>query len=120
MPDTLYDRLGGAKGVAAIAHDIVTLHLQNPRIKNRFEVVKDKAALETHVRTFLGSGTGGPEVYAGRDMATAHRGMNIDEAELVAAIDDVLKALEKNGVVEADRKEILAVLYGLKGEVMFK
>jgi len=96
------------------------LHLQNPRIKSRFEVVKDKAALVEHVRTFLGSGTGGPETYTGRDMPTAHRGMNIDEAEMIAAIDDVLLALKNNGVADADQKEILAVLYGLKGEVLFK
>ena len=104
---------------AAIARDIVQAHLANPLIKTRFEIA-DMAKLETNVRTFIGMGTGGPEVYEGRDMPTAHKGMNLNERELVAAIDDVLKVLDKHGVGEGERREMLAILYSLKDEVMYK
>lgn len=119
MTNSLYDRLGGAPKVAAIARDIVKAHLANPLIRTRFEIV-DIAKLEINVRTFIGMGTGGPEIYEGRDMPTAHKGMNLNERELVAAIDDVLKVLEKHGVGEGERREMLAILYSLKDEVMFK
>ena len=119
MTKSLYERLGGAPKVAAIARDIVQAHLANPLIKTRFEIA-DMAKLETNVRTFIGMGTGGPEVYEGRDMPTAHKGMNLNERELVAAIDDVLKVLDKHGVGEGERREMLAILYSLKDEVMYK
>lgn len=119
MTRSLYERLGGAEGVAAIARDIVALHLQNPSIKTRFEA-SDRDELVEHVRTFIGAGTGGAEVYAGRDMPSAHKGMNVNERELIAAIDDVMKALEQNGVGEGERREMLAILYSLKGEVLFQ
>lgn len=119
MTNSLYDRLGGAPKVAAIARDIVKAHLANPLIRTRFEIV-DIAKLEINVRTFIGMGTGGPEIYEGRDMPTAHKGMNLNERELVAAIDDVLKVLDKHGVGEGERREMLAILYSLKDEVMYK
>jgi hemoglobin len=110
MTKSLYERLGGAPKVAAIARDIVQAHLANPLIKTRFEAV-DTAKLEANVRDFIGMGTGGSERYAGRDMPTAHKGMNVNERELIAAID---------GVGEGERREMLAILYSLKEEVMFK
>jgi hemoglobin len=119
MTQSLYERLGGAPAIAAIARDIVALHRKNPLIRTRFEVV-DVEALETHVRTFIGAGTGGPEAYEGRDMPSAHKGMNLNERELVAAIDDVLLALRNNGVGEGEQNEMLAILYSLKDEVLFK
>lgn len=119
MTKSLYERLGGAPKVAAIARDIVRAHLANPLIKTRFEII-DAAKLETNVRDFFGMGTGGPEQYQGRDMPTAHKGMNLNERELVAAIDDVLKVLEQHGVGEPERREVLAILYSLKNEVLFK
>ena len=119
MTKSLYERLGGAPKVAAIARDIVQAHLANPLIKTRFEIV-DTAKLEANVRDFIGMGTGGSERYAGRDMPTAHKGMNVNERELIAAIDDVLKVLDKHGVGEGERREMLAILYSLKDEVMFK
>jgi len=119
MTKSLYERLGGASKVAAIARDIVQAHLANPLIKTRFEAV-DTAKLEANVRDFIGMGTGGSERYAGRDMPTAHKGMNVNDRELIAAIDDVLKVLDKHGVGEGERREMLAILYSLKDEVLFK
>lgn len=119
MSKSLYSRLGGPDKVAAIAADIVDAHLQNPLIKTRFGN-SDKAQLVTHVRDFIGAGTGGNEKYAGRDMPTAHKGMNVNERELIAAIDDVLNVLRKHNIGEQEQRDVLAILYSLKDEVMFK
>lgn len=51
-------------------------------------------------------------------MLSAHLGMNINEAEYMAAIDDVLAALDKHGVGSREKEEVLAILYGLKGEIL--
>lgn len=119
MTKSLYERLGGPAAVQKLARDIVNLHLQNPLIQTRFAASKVED-LVMHVANFIGAGTGGKESYTGRDMPTAHKGMNINERELVAAIDDVLKALKQNGIGEAEQREMLAILYSLKDEVMFQ
>ena len=54
----------------------------------------------------------------GKDMLTARRGINIDDAEFIAAIDDAMAALEKNGVGQLEREEVLFILYSLKKEVV--
>ena len=119
---TLYERLGGAAGIAKIVDDIVAAHLNNPVINARFLPYLDKPArveeIKKHNRDFLGAGSGGPETYAGRSMLETHRGMNISEAEYMAVMDDIMRVLENNGIDEPARKEVLAITFGLKGEII--
>ena len=70
------------------------------------------------VATFFIASSGGPNVYEGKDMVSAHRGMNIDGAEFVAALDDAMAALDKNGIGQREKEEVLFFLYGLKAEVV--
>ena len=51
-------------------------------------------------------------------MREAHRGMNINEAEFVAAVDDILAVLQKHGIDQSTQKDILAVAYSLKNEIV--
>lgn len=115
---TLYERLGGADGVQRLAADILERHYRNPLIRQRFEVVKDRATLERHTIEFLSAGSGGPSAYSGRDLPIAHRGMNVTEQELIAAMDDIVAALQANGHDRSVQNEIVAILYSLKGEVL--
>ena len=117
MSETLYVRLGGADGVSSIANDLIDLHAANPVIKTRFQD-SDLDVVKGQVRDHLGSGTGGPEQYTGKDMVAAHRGMNLSEEEFVAALDDALKALEKNSVGQREKEEVLFILYSFKDEVL--
>ena len=43
MTTTLYQRLGGADGMARLVDDVVAAHLANPLIKTRYEQIKDMA-----------------------------------------------------------------------------
>ena len=116
---SLYERLGGAPGITAISNDLVDRHCANPEIKARF-VNSDRAALKQLVFDFFSMGTGGPANYQGRDMLTTHTGMNINERELVAVLDDALACLDKHGIDPASRNEVLAILYSFKDEILFK
>ena len=119
MTDSLYERLGGTEGVNAIAKDLVDNHLKNPIISTRFQnASKDRDALATAAANFFIQGTGGPEVYEGKNMVAAHKGMNISGNELVAALDDALNALEKNNVPQKVQEEVLFVLFSMRKEVM--
>ncbi len=114
---SLYERLGGTAGITAIANDIVDFHLNNPRIAPRY-ADSDVAAVKHAVATYFIAGSGGPSVYEGKDMLTAHRGMNIDDAEFVAALDDAMAALDKHGIGQREKEEVLFILYGMKGEIV--
>ena len=118
MSSTLYERLGGVDRISKLALDIVALHYNNPLIKTRFEQVKDRGQLERNISDFICAGTGGPQTYSGKDVLSAHKHMNIDERELVSAIDDVMAAMTKNGYAQAEKNDILAILYSLKGDVV--
>ncbi|MGC9369308.1 MAG: group I truncated hemoglobin [Paracoccaceae bacterium] len=122
MEASLYDRLGGAVGVAALVDDIVEAHMQNPVIMARFIPYRDDLerldAVKQHLRDFLGAGSGGPEEYTGRSMAEAHRGMNVNAQEYMAATDDIMKTLERHDIDEQTRKDVLAIAYSLKDEII--
>lgn len=119
---TLYERLGGKSGISKLVDDIVDAHLKNPVIQARFRPYLEKpekvAEVKKHTCDFLGAGSGGPENYTGRSMTETHRGMNISEAEYMAAVDDILSVLEKHGIDESARKDVLAITYALKGEIL--
>ena len=118
MSASLYDRLGGAAGISAIVDDVIANHLVNPAVQTRFMAVKDKEHLKKMAREFFGAGSGGPEPYTGRDMLTTHRGMNISEQEYLAVMDDIMAALDKNRIDDVTKKDVLAILYSLKGEII--
>jgi hemoglobin len=119
MPATsLYDRLGGSKGIAQIVDDLVANHLKNPIIKTRFENIKDLEHAKKMAREFFCAGAGGPEAYTGKDMVAAHKGMNISEQEYLAGMDDIVEALAKNKMGEDTVKDVVAILYSLKGQII--
>jgi len=119
---TLYERLGGANGIAAIVDDIVEAHMTNPTVKARFLPLKDNpkhfAEVRQHLINFLASGSGGPEKYTGKDMPSAHRGMNISQGEYMSVIDDIISALDKHKIDEQTKKDVLFIAYSLKGTMI--
>jgi hemoglobin len=118
MAATLFERLGGEEGITRLVTDIVDNHYRNPLIRTRFEQIKDRAAVERHSVEFLCAGSGGPHAYTGRDLLSVHKGMNISEQELVAAIDDIVAAMTKNHLDQSVQNDVVAILYSLKGDVL--
>lgn len=115
---SLYERLGRFDGITRIVNDVMTAHLANPAVRSRFEAAKDLDHAKKMAVEFFCAGCGGPEPYTGRDMLITHKGMNISEQEYMAVMDDILGALEKNGIDAATRSEVTAVLYSLKGQII--
>jgi hemoglobin len=117
MTASLFERLGGSEGCTRIAGDLVDIHLANPRIAPRY-AGKDVEGMKNGAATFLITGTGGPSVYEGQNMLATHRGMNICGDEFLAVLDDALEALERNGVGQREKEEMLFVLYSMKPEIV--
>ena len=115
---TLYSRLGGAEGIRRIIDDVITAHLNNPVVRERFRKAEDLGRLKTKAWEFFCAGAGGPETYTGKDMVSAHKGMNITEGEYEAVTSDILSALAKNRIDDATAKDVTAILNSLKGQVI--
>jgi hemoglobin len=116
--ESLYARLGRKEGIARIVGDVMAAHLANPLVKARFENIGDMEHARRMATEFFCAGSGGPEPYTGRDMLSAHRGMNISEQEYIAVMDDILGALEKNGIDQQTRNDVVAILYSMKGQII--
>lgn len=119
---SLFERLGGSNGINHLVEDIVARHMENPVIRTRFRPyleTPDKLAItKKHLCAFLEEGCGGTLKYTGRSMQDAHRGMNINEAEYMAAVDDILAAMRQRKIDDQTQKDILAVAYSLKDQIL--
>ena len=118
----LFDRLGGTAGIERLVDEVARRHLENPAIRARFlpflEPPDKLRELTQHLARFLELGSGGPQRYSGRDMKSAHRGMNISPAEYMAALDDIVASLVTVGVDERTRNDVLALAWSLKGDIV--
>jgi hemoglobin len=117
MAETLYQRLGGAARIATIIEDAIDRHAVNPALAPRFRG-KDLPHLKQLGTQFFCAGAGGPQRYEGRDLRTAHAGLNISAEELVATMDDIVASLNAHGVGATEVNEVVGILYSLKGEVL--
>lgn len=119
---SLFERLGGTEGITSIVDDAVAAHAINPTIKAVFlpynEDPERLAVIKKHTVDFFSVGGGGPVTYTGRDMPTAHRGMNISPAEYMAVVDDILLVLDQHNIDEQSKKDVLAILWSLKGMII--
>ena len=123
-PSSLFDRLGGTEGITSIVDDVVVAHMNNPAIKDRFIKYKDQpermAEIKQHTIEFFTAGSGGPQVYNGKDMPTTHKGMNISPADYMYVVDDIMMVLDKHMIDEESKKDVLAILWSLKGMIIGK
>lgn len=99
MPGSLYQRLGGNDGVAAILEECIDRHAVNPLLAARLRG-KDLPRLKE-----LG-------------LQLLRAGMDLSEPELGAAIADIVATLNAHGIGLAEVSEVAAILCLLKGEVL--
>lgn len=124
MTKSLFERLGGRNGISNIVDDTVENHMNNTDVNARFLPLKDKpeqlAIIKNHTIDFFQAGSGGPNNYTGKDMETAHTGMNISPTEYMHVMDDIFMALDKNAIDEDTKKDVLSILWSLKGMIISK
>jgi hemoglobin len=114
---SLYDRLGGQPAVTAVVDDFVGNVAADNRI-NGFFARTDIPRLKKNLVDQICQGTGGPCTYTGRDMRTAHKGMNITDAQFNALVEDLVKTLDKFKVPEKEKGELLGVLGPMKPQIV--
>jgi hemoglobin len=124
MTQTLFERLGGTEGITNMVEDVVLAHMNNPAISARFLPYTDEperlSLIKKHTIDFFSAGSGGAVNYTGRDMPTTHKGMNINPAEYMYVIDDIMMVLDKHKADDETKKDVLAILWSLKEMIIAK
>ncbi len=117
---TLYTRLGGYDALAAVTDDFIG-RLATDKSLQKFFVGHSKDSL-VRIRQLvvdqLCAATGGPCVYIGRDMKTAHQGMGISETDWNAAVAHLVATLDKFKVPAKEKAEVLAAISGLENDIV--
>lgn len=117
---TLYKRLGGYDALAAVTDDFIGRLATDPQIGRFFKGTSadSQKRIRQHVVDFLCNATGGPCFYLGRDMKTAHTGLNITEEDWSTSVKHLVTTLDKFKVPEKEKNEVLAAISGLKGDIV--
>lgn len=114
---TLYERLGGQKGVESIVDGTLERHLENPKLAPYFAHL-DHAWFRKTIVEFFATGTGGPATYSGADVRTAHAHLNISDEVFDLAIVDVLAAVKASGAPQDAHDEVAAILESFRPVVV--
>ncbi|RIK99311.1 MAG: group 1 truncated hemoglobin [Proteobacteria bacterium] len=104
---TLYDRLGGEAGIAALIDAFYGRVLGDPELAPFFE----HASLERLRRmqsAFFGAALDGPVAYDGRSLAAVHYGRGIGLRHFALFVRHLLQTLQAQGLAEEDVLEVIA------------
>jgi hemoglobin len=119
---SLYSRLGGYDALAAVVDDFIQRLAGDPKMARFLGGLSANSAakLRQHLVEQLCMATGGPCVYIGRDMKTAHKGLGITEDIWNAGAGHLVAALDKFHVPEREKNEVVAIVVSLKADIVEK
>lgn len=114
---TLFDDLGGQPGVSAIVDRAVARWLADPRVGPTFA--------DTNMTRFrhllneqLCAVAEGPCRYTGKDMAAAHRGLDLHRNQFNALAEDLQDAMEELGIAYHTQNRLIARLAPMQRDVV--
>jgi hemoglobin len=114
---SLYDRLGGESGVAAIADTLIDRVAGDPKLGRSFKETNLK-----HIKASLAEQlcdlSGGPCRYSGDSMKESHAGHHISEAEFYGMVTDLRDILHERHVSAGATNELLRLLAPMKRDVV--
>ena len=114
---TLYERLGGQAGVAAISDTLIDRVSAEPRLRRSFKDA-DLGRIKRLLAEQLCDLSGGPCHYTGDSMKEVHAGHHISEAEFYGMVDTLRTILRERQVGIAATNQLLRLLAPMKREVV--
>ena len=117
---TLYARLGGYEAVVAVAENLLPRLVGDEQL-GRFWAHRGTDGVEREKQLlidFLCHCAGGPMYYTGRDMTTAHKGMQISESDWSRFIGHLEATLDYFDVPATERGEVLGFIQSTKSEIV--
>jgi hemoglobin len=115
---TLFASLGGEPAIKAVVKDFVEEEVAKDDRINAFFKNTDIPSFEQKLYEQICAAAGGGCTYTGKDMKTAHAGMNVKESDFNALVEDLVKTLDKFHVKDADKQALLGVLGPMKPDIV--
>jgi hemoglobin len=113
----LYKAFHGQAGIARIVDDMVARNVSDPRIADIFRAT-DLQRLRRTLKEQFCYILGGPCAYTGRDMKTTHKDQGIQNADFNALVENLQKAMDKEGVPFHAQNRFLAKLAPMQRDVV--
>lgn len=106
MDSSLFERLGGAEGVAEIVESMYARVLDDELLSPFFRNV-DMERLRQMQYEFLASALGGPVRYSGAELQAIHAGRGIEGRHFSAFVGHMVSAMEEHGASKQQVDEML-------------
>ena len=110
---SLYERLGGTGPITAVVGKFVSIVGQDTRINGYFAKA-DLPHLKKQLVDQVCQASGGPCTYTGRSMQEAHSGMNLNEADFTAFVEDLVAAMNDVKLAPATQQQVLTLFSPLR------
>jgi hemoglobin len=119
---TLYQRLGGYDTLADLVDDVGGRFATDDQLKRFFRSLsKDSLARQRQlVLDLICDLAGGPCVYIGRDLKTAHFGLGVSPSDWTRAMGLLGETLVRFNIGERERKDVLALIASLEPQIVEK
>ncbi|MBA2473411.1 MAG: group 1 truncated hemoglobin [Pseudonocardiales bacterium] len=114
---TIFDSIGGAPSVNVAVDKFYGRVLDDPELAPFFAGV-DVDKLKAHQRSFIAAAIGGPKIYRGRDMASAHANLGITDSDFDAVVGHLVATLNELGVPAETIGDIGSALVPLRAEIV--
>jgi hemoglobin len=117
--ETLYADMGGHDAVVRIANRTADNFIADPRIKAQFDNTNMDRFKKLLAEQFC-QVAGGGCTYTGRSMKDTHKALHIENADFNAVVEDLQKAMDKEGVSFATQNRFLARLAPMQHDIVTK
>lgn len=111
--DQLYKAFGEKSGLVSLMDDFMTLLLADPRTGPHF-----KPANQQRVKEQLCALGGGPCVYKGADMKTAHVNLEITKSDFHALVEVLQRSMDARGIPFTRQNQMLALLAPMHRDII--
>ncbi len=112
----LYQALGERSGIADVVQDLLYRIVDDERINHQYKGV-NVADFHRHLTDQLCQISGGPCAYTGRDMRELHEAMDITDTQFNALVENLVLAMEANGIATTAQNRLLGRLVPLYPDV---
>jgi hemoglobin len=117
--DSLYLALGERPGIQRIVEGMLLNIAKDDRIVEHFKKVDIVRLRDKLIEQFCVE-AGGPCKYTGENMAESHKGQNLTRSDFNALVEDLIDAMDAEGIAVPTQNRLIARLAPMRGEVIEK
>lgn len=115
--DQLYKAFGEKPGLVALMDDFMVRLLADPRTGPHFKPANQQRVKEQLVDQLCAL-SGGPCVYKGADMKSAHANLEIKKSDFHALVEVLQQSMDAKGIPFRKQNEMLALLAPMNRDII--